>query len=224
MRYTVRPLSDRTWLRPDSRRSPTRFQSSWKETEHLLLTEVERINGTNLVIEVDVREQDLRIDGTLRANAREALTPAVRVAFETKQHGPLLYQCDTFVAPYSHQGKHWQHNVRAIALTLQALRAVSRYGAVDTGQQYQGFKALPAGRAMPSSHMTRSDAAALLEQVAIGDQGAFRQRTIELILSSVDEARLIWREARKVAHPDRRDGDHSMWDEVEQAARVLGVA
>lgn len=35
----------------------------------------------------------------------------------------------------------WQHNVRSIALGLQALRAVDRYGISRRGEQYAGFKA-----------------------------------------------------------------------------------
>jgi len=35
----------------------------------------------------------------------------------------------------------WQHNVRSIALGLQALRAVDRYGISRRGEQYSGFRA-----------------------------------------------------------------------------------
>lgn len=223
MSYTVRPLSDRTWLRPHSRRQGTRFSASWAQTEKLLLDEVRLIEGRNLVIEVDVREQDLRLDGTLRANAREASTPGVVVAFDSK-HGPMLYRCDTYWAPYRGQGPDWQHNVRAVALTLQSLRDVDRHGATETGQQYAGFKALPSGTAMPSSHMTKTTAAELLERVAIGNDGALRERSVRDILADPAVAMEVWRQARKVAHPDRRGGDHSLWTGVEQAAKVLGVA
>lgn len=211
MRYTVRPLSDRTWLRPASRRQSTRFSASWKETENLLLDEVDRLKGRDLVIEVDVREQDLRLDGTLRANAREAATPGVVVAFDTAQHGPMLYRCDTFVAPYGFQGPDWQHNVRAIALTLQALRAVDRYGATETGQQYTGFKALPGpgeGVPMPTpTRMTSTVAAELLRSYGqIGDS-----------LASA------YRAAVRRTHPDI-GGNRDDFDRVREAARVLGVA
>jgi hypothetical protein len=32
-----------------------------------------------------------------------------------------------------------------------------------------------------------------------------------------------YRRARAFAHPDRHDGDRKLWDQVEQAAAVLGV-
>jgi hypothetical protein len=33
-----------------------------------------------------------------------------------------------------------------------------------------------------------------------------------------------WKQARARSHPDRRGGDRTEWDEVEQAARTLGLA
>jgi hypothetical protein len=41
--------------------------------------------------------------------------------------------------------ERWEHNVRAIALGLEALRAVDRHGITRRGEQYAGFKALPPG-------------------------------------------------------------------------------
>lgn len=205
--YTVRPLSDRTWLRPPSRRTSTRFSSKWVETEALLLDEVDRLDGKQLVIEVDVREQDVRLDGTLRANAREASSPGVVVAFDSR-HGSMLYRCDTFHAPYTFQGADWQHNVRAVALTLQALRAVDRYGATDTGQQYAGFKAIGGGAvAMPPAPMSRADAALVL--AAYGPADA--------------DDRSRYRAAIRATHPDM-GGDRAEFDRVQEAARALGIA
>ncbi|TQK68259.1 molecular chaperone DnaJ [Nocardioides sp. SLBN-35] len=211
MSYTVRPISDHTWLRPSSKRRASRFSASWRETETLLLREVEHLAGRQLVIEVDIREQDLRLDGTLRSKARAA-TPAVVVAFESK-HGPMLHRCDTYFAQWSDQGPDWQQNVRAIALTLQSLRDVERHGAAETGQQYTGFKALPAGCAMPPSHMTTEAAYEVLCDV-VGDG--------VVVHGHLDDNALI-RRARAAAHPDRHHGDRTAWDRVEQAAQVLGV-
>lgn len=213
MRYTTRPLSDRTWLRPGAQRKPSRFDSTWSSTLELLGREIDHLGGRDVVIEVDVREQDLRLDGTLRANARTPEQPGVVVAFETSKHGPMLYRCDRFYAQWAGQ-IDWQHNVRAIALTLEALRAVDRYGATETGQQYTGFKALPAGTAMPSSHMTRTDAI----EVLVGDRPAAD------FSPELEALRIAYRRARAAAHPDRHNGDRTLWDQVEQAAQVLGVA
>ena len=213
MSYTVRPISDRTPFTGKHERS--QFSARWLDTRDLLLREVKALRGRDLVLELDVTEGQIRLDGQVRADARPT-TPAVRVAFESK-HGPLTYATDKFW--------HWQDNVRAIALGLESLRRVDRYGITERGEQYTGFKALPAGRAMPASHMTSLEAAQLLERVAIGcDLGPTRDQVVERIQTDKAQALKVWREARKVVHPDRRDGDQTMWDQVEQAATVLGVA
>jgi hypothetical protein len=175
----------------------------------LLGREIDLLGGRDVVLEVDVRERDIRLDGMLRADAR-ASSPAVVVAFESK-HGSMLYRCDRFESRWASQGPGWQQNARAIALTLEALRAVDRYGATETGQQYAGFKALPSGRAMPASHMTSDQALAVLHEWA---PAAKADEPLER----------LFRWARAGAHPDRHDGVRTAWDQVEQAGVVLGVA
>ncbi len=214
MKYSTRPLSDRTWLRPASKRERSRFDAKWGSTLELLGREVDLLGGRDVVIEIDVREQDFKLNGELRANARTPEHPAVVVAFETSKHGSMLYRCDRFYAPYYGQ-IDWQHNVRAIALTLQALRAVDRYGATETGQQYAGFKALPAGRAMPASHMTATEALRIVHELT-----GFRLEG-DPLSEGVQRA---YKAARVAVHPDRNGGDQTKWDQVEQAAQVLGVA
>lgn len=221
MQYTTRPLSDRTWLRPDRERRTSQFDATWTKTLTLLGREIAHLGGRNVVIEVDVREQDIRLDGGLRANARLE-SPAVVVAFDTKKHGPMLYRADRYGDRWSNR-PGWQENVRAVALTLESLRAVDRYGATETGQQYAGFKALPAGRAMPASHMTRTAAIAVL-----ADWGQ-RRSTIppvpaEHINDTAEVLERLHRAARRAAHPDHNGDDQTAWDQVEQAAQVLGVA
>lgn len=214
MRYTTRPLSDRTWLRPISAREQSRFDTTWSKTLVLLGREIDLLGGRDVVIEIDVREQDIRLDGMLRSNAR-AESPAVVVAFETRKHGPMLYRCDRFRSGYGQRLDSWQHNVRAITLTLESLRAIDRYGATETGQQYTGFKALPAGRAMPASHMTASEALRVVR-----DLTGFRLEG-DPTSEAVQRA---YKAARSAVHPDRNNGDQTAWDQVEQAAAVLGVA
>lgn len=210
MRYTVRPISDRTAFTGEHRRST--FQSSWTSTLVLLDHELRQIDGHDIVLEMDVAERDIRIDGQVRANARPA-SPAVRLAFEST-HGPLTYGTDAFTA--------WQDNVRAIALGLEALRKVDRYGIARRGEQYAGWKALPAGRAMPASHMTRDEALGVL-----GDWGQRRSALppvpVEHINPVMDVLVRLHRAARRAAHPDHHNGDQTAWDQVEQAAAVLGV-
>lgn len=207
MKYTVRPISDRSPF--TGKHQPSPFRALWSNTLELLETELEAVNATDVVIEADVTEADIRLDGMLRANARAA-TPAVRLAFDSV-HGPLTYATDRFYARYYGE-EDWQVNVRAIALSLEALRKVDRYGVTGRGEQYAGFKQLPAGRAVPSS-MTTEQAYDVLCEI-LGPEC--------VVDDDVSDAVLI-RRARAAAHPDRRGGDRTLWDQVEQAAVVLGV-
>lgn len=203
--YIVRPISDRTTFTGNHQRSP--FDSTWAATEQLLLREVQRLHGKNLVIEADFTERDIRLDGRPRANARPA-TPAVRIAFDSI-HGPLTYATDRFTT--------WHDNVRAIALGLEALRKVDRYGITKRGEQYTGWKALPPSSNTPT---TQDEARRLLLDLAgFGDQHDDWQGWDDPALT-----RKVHRSARAAAHPDRHNGDQTHWDQVEQAAKTLGLA
>lgn len=210
--YTTRPISDRTWLRPEHERVSSQFSVTWTDTLDLLIREVFAIQYKGMpdpVIEVDVRERDIRIDGGLRADAKAA-TPAVVVAFESK-HGPLLYRCDRYRGGgYRSRMQPWQHNVRAIALTLEALRSVDRYGATRRGEQYTGWKALPPGTGVVATGMTVELALDVLER----ESGYLRGYVTEHTGAAL-------RRAQANAHPDRNGGGRSRWNAVDEAEQVL---
>lgn len=196
-----RPLSD--WDGPhtpwDRRRSRYTFKASYSDTENLLDRELDYLDAHRVVLEADFREQDIRVDGTPRANARQPDFPGVRLAFDSV-HGPLIYQTDTC--------EWWQHNVRSIALGLEALRAVDRYGITSRAQQYTGWKAI-AGTAM-GGRMSPEEA--ILVLAAAAGQPAHEDKVAEL-----------HRLAKAEAHPDRHGGNREAWDRVEQAAHALGL-
>lgn len=116
-------------------RRSSAFSAGWSQTMRLLESELARLGARNAVIELAVTESDLRLDGWPRAHARPT-HPGVIISFDSI-HGPLRYGTDAF--------PRWQENVRAIALGLEALRKVERYGIGKRGEQYVGWKALPAG-------------------------------------------------------------------------------
>lgn len=211
MRYTVRPISDHTWLRPETQRTGSQFDSTWSATLDLLGREVDKLRGRDLVIEIDVREQDIRNDGMLRANARPS-SSAVVVAFESK-HGPMLYRSDRYATTYGVPG--WQHNVRAVAKTLEALRAVDRYGATETGQQYAGFKAIGGGATAMPAAATLSVAEARARVLALAGEAVWPP--------DPEDVRLFVKRARRAAHPDLNGGDHEDWRALEAALKVLGL-
>lgn len=130
---TFRPIT--LWPGEVTRnRKASPFQSSWPSTLDLLDRELHQLRARDVVLEIALSEWDIRQDGWPRANARNPDHPGVILAFNSRV-GPLKYQTDIF--------NHWRANVRAIALALEALRKVDRYGITKRGEQYAGWKALP---------------------------------------------------------------------------------
>lgn len=123
----IRPF---TGVKPPVEGRRSQFSATLARTVRALVTELNAVDGERVVLELDFREQDLRLDGYPRAGAK-ALSPAVGLAFESR-FGPLRYATGTF--------DRWQDNLRAITLGLEALRAVDRYGISKRGEQYVGYR------------------------------------------------------------------------------------
>lgn len=209
--YIHRPIGDRSLFAGEHKGSP--FDSTFPQTLRLLEDELWHLHAENLVIEVDVTPADIRRDGKIRANAKP-VSPACRIVFDSV-HGQLTYGTDRFVRNYRGPQHDWQHNLRAIALGLEALRKVDRYGIGQAGQQYTGYAALPAGGGgIALGGMTKDEAAQVLSEWS-GTQIDAEE--------SAQSARARWREARINTHPDRCNGDQTAWDQVERAAKVLGL-
>jgi hypothetical protein len=198
MNYTFRPLRWAEASTPASaRRSRWTFKAGWQDTLDLLARELEHLKARDVVIEADFREQDLRLDGMPRANARQPEHPGVRIAFESR-YGPLVYSTDSCA--------FWQHNVRSIALGLEALRAVDRYGVTKRGEQYTGWKELSSAPAdVPLSEV---DAWGVLSRLArLGpDDLPSDERIISL--------------ARRYAHPDH-GGTAETWADFDRAYKLV---
>jgi hypothetical protein len=133
----VRPLSQRvavTGAWNGYRSSP--FAAGLGSTLKVLRREVAHLAPKRVILEADFREDQLRLDGLPKANARPA-SEAIILTLVGTRHGDLRYPCNSF--------GYWDENLRAIALALEALRKVDRYGVTRRGEQYAGWKALPAG-------------------------------------------------------------------------------
>lgn len=205
MQYTFRPLGAWTEGNTEDRRRRSTFKATWYDTLRLLRGELARLDAENVVIQADFHERAFRLDGTgPRADARQPLHPGVRVAFDSK-HGSLTYATDSC--------EFWQHNVRSIALGLEALRAVDRYGVTKSGEQYRGWAQLGPGTAAPPTGMTTDAASELIQK-----WGGFPIHKL-----NQSEHASLFRRARANAHPDRLGGDSSAFLLLEQAGRALGL-
>jgi len=182
VRWEIRPLGPWLTAHTADRRSGSAFRASWQSTMDLLLDEAYLLGAVVVVVQVDVLAGDLRRDGMLRAGARIGF-PGVRVSFGSI-HGPLTYATDAYVS--------WQANIRAIALSLTALRAVDRYGVSHSGEQYRGWTAIESGASRPQ--MSVDEAARLL-----ADEG---ESTAALVLADPAERSRAFKRAAHKHHPD----------------------
>lgn len=166
-----------------ARPTGSRFRAGWMDTLDLLKRELSKLGAHNAVIEMALTEREIKLDGWPRAEARPS-HPGVVISFESK-HGPLRYGTDAF--------PDWKENVRAIALGLEALRKVERYGIGKRGEQYQGWRQLASG-----GKMTEAEAQNLLDNYG-GERAAL-----------------------KATHPDA-GGNAEDFAAVQEAREVLGL-
>lgn len=185
---TFRPI-DRWPGDPTPNRERSRFKAGWGATLEQLQKELAHLGAESVVVMLALTEDDIRLDGWPRANARPS-HPGVVLAFESREYGPLMYPCDTFTT--------WQDNLRAIALALEALRKVDRYGVTKRGEQYTGWKALPGGGGT-SSTMTAHAAASVIEDMA--DRGGFNTLAAEIVRDRSTYIEAL-RPAARGSHPD----------------------
>jgi hypothetical protein len=201
----VEPLNE--WMFPKAeRRVYSQFSSRYEVTLHDLGRELDALGAFRhggAAIQVVTTRGNIRRDGALRASAKVE-HPGVALSF-ISDHGPLTFHCDRYqVHSIAREGEAWTHNLRAIAKTLEALRAVDRYGATKTGEQYTGFMAIE------NPSVTLSAARERLAEIGEAD------------LDDTSDKHLV-RKAREQAHPDRHGGNRHLWNEVEVLARAVGV-
>lgn len=207
---TVRPLG--TWPGDKLARDPVRsnFKASWGATCALLARELKLVATTSTVLQLDVDERAYRRDGLPRADARVGYWGVI-LSFEHVVAGPLSYPCNRF--------DDWQDNVRAIALSLEALRAVDRYGVTRSAEQYRGWRALPPSTDTP---LTAAEAG----RIIVAEAGDFfsaedrREGAADDVVCDPDMRTAAIRAAIKRTHPDA-GGNADAFHRVQRARKVL---
>lgn len=195
----ARPLGP--WLYPvTARRQRSQFSAPLRSTAELLTRELRELQARDVVLRLDVAEWEIRRDGAPYTRANPS-TPAIVLQFDTPT-GPLAFPCDRFTT--------WQDNLRAVSLSLEALRRVDRYGVTMQAEQYAGFRAIEAPRAEPFTSRTgareflRSLVGDLLDPFTAG--------------GATDEQ--LARAAMRATHPDT-GGNAAEFARVTEAADYL---
>lgn len=179
---------------PSHRRQRGRFKAGYRDTLDLLERELKHLGAKHVVIQAYLQPRDIRNDGMIRADSRPS-APGIILSFESK-HGPLSYPCDTFT--------DWQDNLRAIALAIEHLRAIDRYGVTKRGEQYKGWTALPSPN---GDHWSAEEARNFLRSIIGGRVDAL-------------PIAVAIRECEFATHPDR-GGRAEDFKKVQHARKLL---
>jgi hypothetical protein len=132
------------------RRSLTVFNA----TQHVL-REIDRLGAKRVIVSSNLR---LNRDGTPASKQRPPEDPGVAVYFDLDGE-PRVLACDRF--------DEASHNLHAIALHIEAMRGMERWGVGTVAQAFAGFVALPerAGASAPHVELGLEEPATSAEQV-----------------------------------------------------------
>lgn len=189
-------------------RTSGQFKSSLSDTITKISDELDKLDVSAAVIELDVSSNELRRikrEGFPRWHDEQS--PCVRLTFSHPELGPLQYPCGTYYCQ--------KHNLRAIALTLEALRAIDRYGACSGSQQYEGFKGLPPGEEQERYFANSLEAAEYVAELA-GKSAS----SAEAILDDREYFTFCYKSAAKSAHPDS-GGSDKKFQTLQQAKELI---
>jgi hypothetical protein len=191
------------------------FKADYRSTVNLLDREVRMIRGIDAVVELALKDGAFNRDGIPYADATPE-HPGIIVRIRKPVRNPRgqmdmvpLYFPAARFTPY-------HANIRAVAIALEDLRRIDRYGVTQNSQQYLGF-----GKYLPSPTHT---GVLTLEAAArfVAGVGATNGECASLASNIIDSA-IVWRDAYRDAttklHPDK-NGDPEKW-EMLQAAKTL---
>ncbi|MBR9800572.1 J domain-containing protein [bacterium] len=182
---------------PTAQREQSRFRAQHSDTLDLLDRELWFLKAENIVLQVDVPESQIRLDGMLRANATPR-EPGVILSFDSI-NGPLSFPCDRFAT--------WKENLRAIALALEALRKVDRYGVTSNAEQYRGWKRLGSDTSTRYEWDSETEARGFIYRMAdVGPDAVFHY---------------AWKAAAQKYHPDRNPEGETTFKMLASARQYL---
>jgi hypothetical protein len=190
---------------PGKHRTRAAFKANYANTLDLLEAELRRISAHDITIHAGFPTASIRNDGWPKSSAR-AEHPACIVSFERGNRREaqqlLSFPCDTY--------DRYESNLRAIALSLEALRAVDRYGVSQGTEQYVGWAKLAA----PG----QADSIKLAAQFFHDAAPEFSTSDIAVSVAHFNQA---YRAAAKRFHPDGTGADRDKWEQMQNYRRIL---
>lgn len=181
------------------KRKASLFKAAYSKTLDLLEGELKKIAAKDILIQTWMQREQIRNDGWPKSNAAKPKEPGVILTF-VRAGKTVSMPCDKY--------RDWEDNLRAIALSLQALRAVDRYGVTQSGEQYRGWESLP-----PPSSPNNIDAA---EEII----SRWSSVPKEWIRKDPVQAATAINEALKRTHPDK-GGRTKDFLAVQRASKIM---
>lgn len=161
---------------------------SMSEAVELITNEVRRLGGVGLIVSSNVK---LRIDGLPYSGQAQPKDTGAAIYFNLKGK-PVTFACDAY--------DRVECNLYAIGKTIEATRAVERWGAATVEQSFRGFMALPEKASGPDPYE--------LLGVRTG--------------CSEDQLKSAYRELAKKFHPDVPEtGSYAKWQQIQDAFNLV---
>lgn len=186
-------------MRPDHKRKRSPFRATYRKTLMDLERELHHLGAKSIIIQAGFT--DVRNDGWPYSGAKPK-HPAVVLSFTARGGRKMMLPCDTY--------KTFEENLRAVALTLSALKAIDRYGVTEHEEQYRGFAQIEAPPA-PGT-MDYETAERLIAGLAGVPVSVLRDRA---------QRDVVIREAKRSAHPDSPNGSHDAFVQLQDALGVV---
>ena len=219
LQILIKPISK--WIGTETK-SPgnSQFRNTYSDTKKKLEFELDKLNAiaSSVRLEMFIKPEDLRRDGELLRAHAKPYKPGVVLSFSiitrrlrnnqtgaiTNETKTLSYPCDTY--------NDWQDNVRAIALSLEKLRSVARYGVFK-------YEDMIARLALPSAEGKLSDRDAAAE---------FLSKHSGVPVAGMNGDQLLIKSAYVQAlhklHPDKTGGKTTDdFLKLQDAKRILGI-
>jgi hypothetical protein len=195
------------------------FKTGHTDTLRLLERELRHVNAIDPVVQLALHERQFTLEGRPYAQATPE-HPGVIVSFRkriVRPSGeridvPLSFPCNTY--------RTWEANLRAIAIALEDLRRIDRYGVSQGTEQYLGFKALPPPGPDHPAVMTVDAAARLVLSLGVGAHDPHRD-SVNKIIADRDAMHDIYQQAAKRLHPDGSAHDADAWARLQAAKNLL---
>lgn len=212
----IRPL--RKWegeLTIHRKTSPFSYKTSESATMQLLEKELDAVGAHASVLQLAITDDDIRVSGVLRASIRTE-HPGVLLTFTSSKIGKVRFSTDRFL--------RWQDNLRAIALGMEALRKVDRYGITSGGEQYAGFRAIEAAESARGFETVEQAARYIATYALDGAEEDKVERIADAMLIDGELVETYYRRAAKLQHPDAGGSETIMAKIVAARAMLDGAA